>query len=216
MKSSSWHPSSRKAKTYSSCVCVCCRVGVSAFQKQTRPQMGKFFGGNGCIYYLVLGIKGICICPNSSIYTHLIHVPSKRTSVKLRNAEPIHRQMRVPVWTHCSVCQSGGFFFLPTLFLKCRKPQWAAWWSRNTVGGSLVAPGVLPSPVASLSQCREWKSTLSFRFLLIRINFAVGYYGNYLISRCWDGYKIILSSMVWIEWVTDMKGMNNWNHERSV
>ena len=78
--------------------------------------MGKFFGGNGCIYYLVLGIKGICICPNSSIYTHLIRVTSKRTSVKLRNAELIHGQMRIHVCTHCSVCQSGVVFFSPYTF----------------------------------------------------------------------------------------------------
>lgn len=42
-----------------------------------------------------------------------------------------------------------------------------------------MAPGILPSPVAGLSQYREWKSTLSFRFLLIRIDFAVGSYGNW-------------------------------------
>lgn len=41
---------------------------------------------------------------------------------------------------------------------------------------SLVAPGTPPSPVTGVSQCREQKSTLGFRSLLVRIDFPVGLY----------------------------------------
>lgn len=186
MKSSSWHPSSRKAKTYSSCVCVCCRVGVSAFQKQTRPQMGKFFGGNGCIYYLVLGIKGICICPNSSIYTHLIHVPSKRTSVKLRNAEPIHRQMRVPVWTHCSVCQSGGVFFFCLHFF----------WSVENRNEQPGGPGTQLEG--------HWWLRGSYLLLLRACLSAESGKAPWVLGFCWSELTLLLAIMETI-WFQDVE-----------
>lgn len=66
------------------------------------------------------------------------------------------------------VCASLKEKLRPTLILKCRKLQWAAWWSRNTVEGHWWLWG----PTFLLLTClsAEWKGTLSFRFLLIRIN----------------------------------------------
>ena len=162
---------------------MCCWVGESAFQKQTRPQMDKSFGGNGCVYYLVCGIKGVCICPNSSTYTHLIRVTSKCTSVKLRNAELPWQDENscmdplqcAPVWSFVLFC----FFSFPTHFLKCRKLLWAAWWSRNTIGATVG----------------HWWLCGSYFLLLLACLSAESRKVPWVLGFCWSESTLLLAVM---------------------